>query len=346
MARTQIDGADQIASNTIVRGDLNTATTGAAVIAKVIAGTNITISQTGVDAGTGDVTINATATFLRNRLINGSMQIDQRNAGASQTITAGTALAYTVDRWYAYCTGANVTGKQTAGSAPNQYNYVFTGAASNTGLGFGQRIEQANSFDLAGTTATLSVNLASSSLTTITWSAYYPNTADTFGSLASPTVTSIASGSFTITSTLTRYTANISIPSAGTTGLQIVLTAGALTAGNTLTIGSFQLEPGAVTSVFERLLVAWVLSNCQRYYALINVSAQAPAGGYMIVPWYGPVTMRKTPTMTGISAGGVNNAVIAAITATTSQPAGTFQINASAAGGYVTNALYGADAEL
>ena len=46
-----------------------------------------------------------------NRIINGAMNIDQRNAGASQTITAAAALAYTVDRWYAYCTGANVTGQ-------------------------------------------------------------------------------------------------------------------------------------------------------------------------------------------------------------------------------------------
>ena len=48
---------------------------------------------------------------IRNRIINGEMLIDQRNAGAAQTITAAAALAYTVDRWYAYCTGANEIGR-------------------------------------------------------------------------------------------------------------------------------------------------------------------------------------------------------------------------------------------
>lgn len=56
MARTLITD-EQIAAGGIVRGDLNTTLTGSAVIAKVVAGTGISLSQTGVDAGTGDVTI-------------------------------------------------------------------------------------------------------------------------------------------------------------------------------------------------------------------------------------------------------------------------------------------------
>ncbi len=51
----------QILDGDVFRNDLNTTTSGSAVITKIIAGTNITISSTGVDAGTGDVTINATA---------------------------------------------------------------------------------------------------------------------------------------------------------------------------------------------------------------------------------------------------------------------------------------------
>jgi hypothetical protein len=58
MARTTVR-SDQILDSTVNRDDLNTATTTKAVIAKVIAGTNITIGSTGVDPGTGDVTINA-----------------------------------------------------------------------------------------------------------------------------------------------------------------------------------------------------------------------------------------------------------------------------------------------
>jgi len=202
---------------------------------------------------------------FRNRLINGAMAIDQRNVGASQTFTAAAALAYSVDRWYGYCTGANVTGQRVAGATAGQYRYRFTGAASVTAIGFGQRIEQLNSADLADSTATLSVDLANSVLTTVTWTAYYATTADTFGTLASPTRTQIATGTFTVTSTVTRYSTNISIPAAATTGIEIVFTVGAQTSG-TWTIGDVQLERGSFATPIERRSYGQELALCQRYY--------------------------------------------------------------------------------
>jgi hypothetical protein len=202
---------------------------------------------------------------MRNRLINGAMAIDQRNSGASQTITAAAALAYTVDRWYAYSTGANVSGQQVAGTGALQYVYQFTGAASVTAIGFAQRIEAANSYELNGTTVTLSAFLSNSLLSTVTWTAYYANTADTFGTLASPTRTQIATGSWTVTSSLARYTTNIVVPVAATTGIEIVFTVGAQTSG-TWRIGAVQLEPGTVATPFERRLYSTELALCQRYY--------------------------------------------------------------------------------
>ena len=201
----------------------------------------------------------------RNRVLNGGVAIDQRNAGASQTFTAAAALAYSVDRWYGYCTGANVTGQRVQGATVGQFYYRFTGAASVTAIGFGQRIEQLNSADLAGTTATLSVDLANSVLTSVTWTAYYATTADAFGTLASPTRTLIATGSFTVNSTVTRYNANISVPAAATTGIEIVFTVGAQTSG-TWTIGNVQLEAGTVATPFERRSYGQEFSLCQRYY--------------------------------------------------------------------------------
>ena len=203
---------------------------------------------------------------FRNVLTNGAFIIDQRNSGASQTITAGAALAYTVDRWYAYCTGANITGARVAGAAPSRYYYRFTGATSNTAVGFGQRIETDNSLHLAGRNATLSVSLASTSLTSITWTAYYATTTDTFGTLASPTRTSIATGAFTINSTLTRYSANISVPSAATTGIEIVFTGGALLGSQTLTFDDAQLELGSVATPFEQRPIGIEIALCHRYY--------------------------------------------------------------------------------
>jgi len=204
-------------------------------------------------------------TGFRNRIINGDMRIDQRNAGASQTFTAAAALAYSVDRFYGYCTGANATGARVAGTVPNEFAYRFTGAASVTAIGFGTRLEATNTIDLAGSTATLSVQLANSLLSTVTWTAFYATTADAFGTLASPTRTQIATGTFTVTSTLTTYNAQISIPSAATTGIEIVFTVGAQISG-TWTIDNVQLEAGATATDFERRPIGTELALCQRYF--------------------------------------------------------------------------------
>jgi hypothetical protein len=240
---------------------------------------------------------------LRNRVINGNFYNDQRNAGASQTITAAAALAYTVDRFYAYCTGANVTGQRVAGTAPNAYLYRFTGAASVTKIGFAQRIENLNCQDLAGNTATLSVDLSNSLLTTVSWTAYYATTANTFGTLASPTRTQIATGTFTVTSTLTRYSTNITIPSAATTGIEIELSVAAQTSG-TWNIGNVQLEFGSVATPFEQIPIGLSLQLCQRYYYRLN----SPTNTSILSPGYFvsstqftgatsfPVQMRTSPS--------------------------------------------------
>ena len=241
---------------------------------------------------------------MRNEIINGAMAVDQRNAGAAQTFTAAAALAYSVDRWYGYCTGANVTGQQITGATAGQFRYRFTGAASVTAIGFGQRIEQLNSADLASTTATLSVDLANSLLTSVTWTAYYATTANTFGTLASPTRTQIATGTFTVTSTVTRYSTNISVPGAATTGIEIVFTVGAQTSG-TWTIGNVQLEPGPVATPFERRSYGQELALCQRYYlsattgATLNILGTTANVSYM---GNFPVTMRANPTIAGVTA--------------------------------------------
>jgi hypothetical protein len=237
----------------------------------------------------------------RNAVINGAMATDQRNVGTSQTFTAAAALAYSVDRWYGYCTGANVTGQRVQGATAGQFRYQFTGAASVTAIGFGQRIEQLNSADLAGTTATLSVDLANSVLTTVTWTAFYATTADTFGTLASPTRTQIATGTFTVNSTIARYSANISVPGAATTGIEIVFTVGAQTSG-TWTIGDVQLERGTVATPFERRPIGAELALCQRYYeTLLGSSVQETysTGVTDYIKWTFKTTKRANPTVTG-----------------------------------------------
>ena len=222
-------------------------------------------------SGTTGITLtgqfDSASTFgFKNRIINGQMQIAQR--ATSATITAGSTIAAgysTVDRFYVYCTGANVTAAQVAGSGAIKNNLQITGAASVTAVGIGQRIEQLNSYDMAGSTATLSLDISNSLLTTVTWTAYYANTANTFGTLASPTRTQIATGTFTVTSTLTRYSIQISIPAAATTGIEVVLTVGAQTSG-TWVVGNIQLEESSIATSFDYRSYGTEFAMCQRYY--------------------------------------------------------------------------------
>ena len=250
----------------------------------------------------------------RNILINGEFRIDQRNNGASQTFTAGAALAYSVDRWYGYCTGANITGARVAGSGSDQFFYRFTGASSNTAVGFGQRIEATNSYHFAGQTATLSVSLASTSLTSITWTAFYANTTDTFGSLASSTRTQIATGTFAVSSTLDRKIATFNIPSAATTGIEIVFTGGALIASQTLTFSNVQLELGLNATSYEQTPIGLELPLCQRYFINIvepsgttdfNIPLVRESATQAVATIFLPVTMRVRPSLVGSNIGRV-----------------------------------------
>ena len=248
----------------------------------------------------------ATPFALRNRIINGAMAVDQRNAGAAQTITAGAALAYTVDRWWAACTGANVTGQQVAGPTGTPYVYQFTGAASVTGIQFGQRIEAYNSADMAGSEAVLSVAVANSLLTSVTWTAYYANSADSFGTLASPTETQIATGTLTVNSTLTRYQVPIAIPAAATTGIEIVFSVGAQTSG-TWQIGAVQLESvgnnttNPTATPFEQTPYGMELALCHRYYELVGGTVDSTQPKYYHQRY--KVEKRVSPTLTLISGG-------------------------------------------
>jgi hypothetical protein len=301
-------------------------------------------------SGTTGITLagqfDSASTFgFRNRIINGAMQIAQR--ATSATITAGSTIAAgysTVDRFYVYCTGANVTAAQVAGSGAIKNNLQITGGASVTAIGVGQRIEQLNSYDMAGSTATLSVNLSNSLLTTVTWTAYYATTADTFGTLASPTRTQIATGTFTVTSTLTNYSAQISIPAAATTGIEVVFTVGAQTSG-TWVIGNVQLEESSVATSFDYRPYGTELQLCQRYYAKMTANTgvytafgsglfSAATGGNIYIKF--PTTMRSSPTLNQSNCALSDTITTSAITAVSSTFAGAdsaFQLFTISSGG-------------
>ena len=271
------------------------------------ASNNIVLDSSGNATFAGTPVPNSS--FLRNRIINGNMYIAQRATSATVTAGTGVPTASTgypaVDRFFAYSTGANVTAAQVSGSNSNRNLFRITGVASVTAVGVGQRIEALNSYDLAGKTCTLSVDLANSLLTTVTWTANYATTTDTFGTIGTPTKTQIATGTFTVTSTLTRYSVNISVPAAATTGVEILLTVGAQTSG-TWDIGNVQFEAGSAATPFERRQYGQELALCQRYYIGITQSVVAYPDSLTgtvgdvrtkYANYVFPTTMRAAPTI-------------------------------------------------
>jgi hypothetical protein len=207
----------------------------------------------------------APQTSFRNLLINGSFIVNQRNS-LGYTITAGAALQYTVDRWYAFCTGTNVTVDNSLSSGKRRFQ--ITGATSNTGWGFGQRIEGGTTCQIAGGSVTLSAQVYGVSTTSpITWTAYSATSLNSFGTLASPTRTQLATGTFPVTSFATKNTATFTT-SAGTAanGIEIVFSGGALTGTQSVGFFDVQLESGSVATVFEQRPMAIEHQMCMRYY--------------------------------------------------------------------------------
>jgi hypothetical protein len=110
----------------------------------------------------------ATGFGFKNRIINGAMVLDQRNAGASVTPASG---AYTLDRWqYEASQASKFTVQQNAGSVtpPAGFkNYLGMTVASAVSVGAGdyfileQRLEGLNVYDLSwGTASASSVTLS------------------------------------------------------------------------------------------------------------------------------------------------------------------------------------------
>jgi len=241
---------------------------------------------------------------FRNRIINGAMVFDQRNAGASVTPTNN---QYLVDRFYATLTQASkFTVQQNAGSVTPPVGFTkYLGVTSSsaysvlTGDTFAiiQYIEGFNIADLAyGTanakTVTLSFQVYSSLTGTFggalvngaAQNRSYPFTytissANTWTQI-SVTVVGDTTGTWT-----TDNSAGLGIRFGLGSGATFTGTAGAWAAGNFLSatgatsvvgtngatfyITGVQLEAGTTASPFEYRQYGTELSLCQRYFEVI-----------------------------------------------------------------------------
>jgi hypothetical protein len=246
----------------------------------------------------------------KNYLINGSFRVAQKATSAA--ITASTAvptssLGYPVfDCWYAYSVGGNPTLAQVNSSGGSTPFYLqMTGAASVSSFGVGQRIEAINSANLALKTVTLSFECSNSLLTSLTVAAYRPaTTANTFGTVGTPSRTLIDTTSININSTLTKYDWTFTCPQEVDKGLEIVFTSGAQVSG-TFVLSNVKLEEGAVPTPFTVNSFAEELIKCKRYSEILvgdelNFNGYAKVSSFATFSYRFPVTKFSIPTFVDI----------------------------------------------
>jgi len=259
------------------------------------------MALTQVDQGLFSST--AQYTGFKNRIINGDMRVAQRGtSGAAST-------GYTLDRWLIAYTGTAPTWAQASGTMVNGQTanlLQITGASGNTWVLTAQRIEAANSKDLAGQTVTVSYEIyqTTGSAMSLTTSLYYANSTDNFSGgttlISNSAVQSIPSGA------ITKVTATFSIPSAATTGIELrpISQLPALGAGQVIQIGNVQLEKGSTATSFDYRPYGTELALCQRYYEVIggiNLYGYNTTGNAVLNLLAFKATKRATPTMATIT---------------------------------------------
>ena len=251
-----------------------------------------TVSQAFTNEGLGGFS-------FRNRVINGDMSIDQRNAGASLAIT-NNVMTYTVDRWAIFENASMAFSAQQSTTAPTGFVnslLVTTTTAASAGSSdrsqLEQRIEGLNVGDLGWGTAnaktiTLSFWIRSSltgqfggALQNNNGSRAYPfsftiNSANTF-EYKTITIAGDTSGTW-----LTSNGIGLAVIFDLGMGSSLLGTAGAWSSSDfrgatgdtklsgtlnaTLYLTGVQLEVGSVATPFERRAYGMELQLCQRYF--------------------------------------------------------------------------------
>ena len=241
---------------------------------------------------------------FRNRIINGDMRIDQRNAGASVSYT-GTPT-YSVDRWYGQgINSAGVFTLQQSTDAPASFNNslkaTVTTASTPSGTQVYRLIQRIEGFN----TADLNLGTANAKALTLSFWVKSIVTGAFGGSFWGGSATAWFPFSYTINSANTWEYKTIAISAASSTpatafntstgiGLQLTFNLGAASAllttpgswiygateyygptgqtnlietnGATFYITGVQLEVGTVATPFEHRPYGTELALCQRYY--------------------------------------------------------------------------------
>jgi hypothetical protein len=276
------------------------------------------------------------ATSFKNRIINGAMVIDQRNAGAAVTISSN-GSSYLTDRFRADApVDQSMTFQQQTSVIPNGFSYALkatAGTATTTATNqplLAQFIEGFNMADLGFGTAnakTITLSFWVRSSLTGTFgvcfennnadrgyiASYTINVADTF-EYKTITIAGDTSGTWETTNQrglsvffdLGFGTTYSSAASTAWANVERGLTGGVKLAANTGAtwfITGVQLEVGSTATSFDYRPYGTELSLCQRYYYRITLTGgnftgigRAFSSTQCLIPTIYPCTMRTSPS--------------------------------------------------
>ena len=274
--------------------------------------TNIVNDASGNVTVGNDLTVTGamvpSSSFKRNRIINGNMLIDQRNAGAPITAANLTSGSFMVDRWaYGATIASKFTAQQNAGSVtpaagfPNYLGMTVASAYTVSGsdtFSIYQPIEGYNFADLGfGTASAKTVTLSFvvySSLTgtfggvlknyagTRTYPFTYSIPSANTWTTVSVTISGDTSGTWVGASNagaaFVQFGLGVGPTSSGTVGAWAATNynsaTGAVsvvgTAGATWYITGVQLEVGTKATPYEMQIYSDQLAQCQRYFQQLN----------------------------------------------------------------------------
>jgi len=232
---------------------------------------------------------------FRNRIINGAMNIWQRNTAAISTTTS---VYTTADRWCGALGTSGLILSQWPGpiEAP-QFPYAFQVITSTTTSGVPlveQRIENQNIPDfLNGTPVSVSfwVGQPTGTLMPLTVGLYYATAVNNFGTQTlavsatqnTPTLT-VANAYYSLSFTLTTSLG-------ATNGLSLRFTTGGASAtGSAFFLTGVQVEKGAFATPFEVRPYSTELALAQRYYYQLTSPTAAVQGSAAVYAIFGTAT--------------------------------------------------------
>jgi len=299
------------------------------------------MALTQVDQGL--LSTNAQYTGFKNRIINGAQALDQRNAGASVTIT--TAEEFITDRWqFAPSASSKLTAQQST-TAPTGFNnslLLTSSAATSVAAGdyyfLGQKIEGFNFADCGWGTAsaaTITLSFWCRSSITGTYGGALVNSAQNRSYPFSYTISTANTFEYK-TITIAGDTSGTWIGATNGVGVRLRLgfgigstysgTAGAWAAANymaptsstnwistsgaTFYITGVQLEKGSTATSFDYRPYGTELVLCQRYYEICTFSCiwsgYATSGNNFFSNNFYKVSKRANATTTTTNQGVLN----------------------------------------